>query len=162
MGKVVKILEKILDKMEPDSTIELEEIVYSKKHGHEICIMRLIGKNIFPKMTADEILSNPKARAGLSKEDLIKISQLDIQIKFKKNRLHIVEFDRNGTVVLEDEFLEKKRYSEKVISQDPMLLNKLNGSDSYRIGYRVGIKDGLSTLKQKQNVLGRFFGRLLK
>ncbi len=162
MGKVVKLLEKILDKVESDVTIELEEISFCKKYGHEICIMRLVGKNIFPKMSAEEILSNPKARAGLSKEDLITISQLDMQIKFKKNRLHVVEFERNGTVVLENEFLEKKRYSEKVISKDPVLLNQLNGNDSYRIGYRIGFKEGLSTAKQKQNALERFFGRFLK
>jgi len=50
-------LVKIINKVESDITIELEEIVFSKKHGHEICIMHFVGKNIFPKMTTEEISS---------------------------------------------------------------------------------------------------------
>lgn len=57
---------------------------YSKKYCHDICVMRLVGKNIFPLMTAEEILSSKSAMAGLSDEDLVKITRLDMEIKYKK------------------------------------------------------------------------------
>lgn len=154
MKNITNIWSKLLDKIESDVTLELDEIMFSKKHGHDVCIMHLIGKNTFPIMTTDEILSNPKARAGLSNDDLILITRLDMEIKRKKNNLRVVERDRNGTVVLSDETGERKRYSERLISLDPNLLDKLGGKDAHGIGYRVGFQDGFEAIKQKIN-LGR-------
>lgn len=153
MSAVVNFWSKLLNKIEPGVTLELDEIVYSKKHGHDICVMHLVGKNIFPKMPAEEILSNKQAMAGLSNEDLIKITRLDMEIKYKKNNLRVVEIDRNGMVLTENQFKERKRYSEKLIASDPSLQDQLNGRDGIRIGYRVGFKDGAKTTKYKQDFL---------
>ena len=118
MKNIVKIWTVLLEKLEPEVSLVLDDIVYDKKYGHEICVMRLVGKNIFPKMTTEEILDNPKARVGLSKEDIIIITRLDMEIKLKKAKLRIVEHDRNGIVVLENQYGERKRYSENDISSN--------------------------------------------
>ena len=152
MKNITNILTKLLDKIESDVTLELDEIKFSKKHGHDICVMHLIGKNTFPIMTADEILSNPKARAGLSNDDLILITRLDMEIKLKKNNLRVVERDRNGTVVLSNEAGERKRYAERLVSINTELLDKLNGKDAHGIGYRIGFQDGFAVIKQKINL----------
>lgn len=149
MKTVTTMWSKFLDKIEPDVTLELEEIKFSKKYGHDVCVMHLVGKNTFPVMTTEEILSNPKARAGLSKDDLILITRLDMEIKLKKQSLKIIEHDRNGTVVLLNDAGERKRYSDRIISSDPNLLNALDGKDAHSIGYRVGFQDGFETMKQK-------------
>jgi len=155
MKNVVKIWSKLLDKLEPEVSLELDDIIYDKKHGHEICVMRLIGKNIFPKMTAEEILDNPKARSGLSKEDVIIITRLDMEIKLKKAKLHMVEHNRNGTLVLENQYGNRKTYLENNISSNITLLENLNGKHAYSIGYRVGFKEGFKTILQKKNISGK-------
>ncbi len=78
MSVLLNFLTKITNKIETDSTIELDEIIFSRRHGHNICVMHVKGKNIFPKMTAEQILSNPTAMLGLGKKDLIRIAQLDV------------------------------------------------------------------------------------
>lgn len=155
MKNVVTIWSKLLDKLEPEVSLELDEIIYDKKYGHEICVMRLIGKNIFPKMTAEEILDNPKSRSGLSKEDIIIITRLDMEIKLKKDKLRMIEHKRNGTVVLENQYGNRKTYLENSISSNSKLLENLNGKHAYSIGYRVGFKEGFKTTHQKKNILGK-------
>ncbi len=153
MKNVVKIWSNLLDKLEPEISLELDEIIYDKRYGHEICVMRLIGKNIFPKMTAEEILDNQKARAGLSKEDIIIITRLDMEIKLKKAKLQMVEHNRNGTIVLENRYGNRKAYLENDISSNINLLENLNGRHAYSIGYRVGIKEGFKAINQKRSIL---------
>lgn len=164
MKNVVKLWSKLLDKLEPEVSLELDEIIYDKKYGHEICVMRLIGKNIFPKMTAEEILDNPKARAGLSKEDIIIITRLDMEIKLNKAKLRMVEHNRNGTVVIENKYGNRKTYLENNISSNGTLLENLNGKHAYSIGYRVGFKEGYKTIHQKKTILGKVkkFFKILK
>lgn len=155
MVKIEKFWNKFFDAIESEATLELEEIIYSKKHGHEICVMHLVGKNIFPKMTTEEILSNSKARAGLNKDDLITITRLDMEIQLKKNKLHLAEYDRNGTIVIENTQRERQRYSEIEIAANTEILNKLNGTEGYKIGYNIGLKEAKTIFAQKSSSRGR-------
>lgn len=160
MKRIANIWSKVLDKIDPEVTIELDEVIHSKKHGHEVCIMRLVGKNIFPIMSPEEILSNKKAMMGLSREDLITITRLDMKIKTEKDKLRLIEIDRNGTLVLEDSYVQK-RYSELLVASDVSILNRLIGKDAYRIGYRVGLKEGI-TLNQKKKITKKNIFSLLR
>lgn len=155
MGAVINMWNRFLTKIEPVVTFELDEIIYSKKHGHEVCIMHIVGKNIFPIMTAEEILSNEQAMVGLSHDDLIKITRLDMEIKYKRNILRVVEADRNGTVLVENQFRERIRYSEKLIVTSPEIQDKLNSRDAIGIGYRTGLREGLKIIKDKSTFLGK-------
>ncbi|MCD6040345.1 MAG: uncharacterized protein K0S27_1745 [Gammaproteobacteria bacterium] len=146
MRDVNKLCSTLLDKF------KLDKIIFSKKHGHKICVIKLVGKNISPKMTAEEILSNPKTKAGLNKEDLITITRLDMEIKLRKEKFQLVEYDRNGTVILQNERGERKTYSEQTLSTSPDLLNLMNGKDGHTIGYRVGFKNGFHTVHQKRDL----------
>src|SRR3990167_11210417 len=87
LSKIINVWSKIIDRLEPEVSLELEQIEFNERLGQYICVMHLVGKNIFPKMTTDEILSNPKARAGLSHEDLIEITKLDTQAKMEREKL---------------------------------------------------------------------------
>ena len=150
MGRVVEILSKVISKMEAEATLKLDQIIYSSKHGHEICIMHLVGKNIFPKMTTEEILSTPQSITGICREDLITIIRLDEKIKAQKNKLSVIESDRNGTFVIQDGFGQKKRYSGKLLSFDGTILDKLKGRDAFSMGYKIGFKEGCFTRLQKR------------
>jgi hypothetical protein len=144
VNKVVNFFGKLIEKADPDITLKLERVVYSKKHHQEICILQLVGKNIWPKMTPAEILSDPKASKGLSAEDLIQITRLDETIKHRHNTRRILEIDKNGTILLEGYTGEVKRYSEKYVSTHREMLQGLSSLDAHDLGYRVGFRDGLT------------------
>ena len=40
--------------------------------------MQIFGKNIFPKFTPEELLSNPSALVGLSAKNAVTITQLNL------------------------------------------------------------------------------------
>ncbi len=159
MQKVINFWTNMINRIDQDITIELDAIIYCNKRGHEICVMHLIGKNVFPKMTTDEILRNPKAMSGLSKEDLITIAQLDMQIKQRKHSLQVVEFDRNGTVVLEDQLRTRKRYSEKLLISQPEILDRIKGKDAFSLGYRIGYTNGNHLKKIKFSSMKKLFAK---
>ena len=63
-SNVISYFGALVKKLEPEYTLRLEDIIYSKSHGHEICVMQLVGKSAFPKYTTEELLSNPRAMIG--------------------------------------------------------------------------------------------------
>lgn len=71
--------------------------------------------------------------------------------------MRLIEIDRNGTALFEDQFKNRVRYSEKVIVSSPEMQDKLTGRDGIKIGYRVGFKDGAKVQGEKQ----AFFKRIL-
>lgn len=141
------VFKSIISKLEPEYTLRLVEIVYSKAHGHEICVMQLVGKNAFPKYTAEEILSDPGAMIGLSPQDAVTITHLDYSIKERKKRYSIMEIDRNGTVLMQNPDGDINRYSERTISSQREILSHMHPEDAHDLGYRVGFKDGIYARK---------------
>lgn len=155
MGVAINFIAKLLNTNDSVITLELDDIVFSKKHGHEICVMRIVGKNIFPKMTTEEILSNKQAMAGLSKEDLIRITKLHMEIKYNKDKLQLIEINRNGSVLLENRYKERVRYSENRIISDAKLQDKLMGSAALSLGYRFGLKHHINVLRQRSGFINK-------
>lgn len=153
MGKVVNLISSMINKTEDNITLRLVAVEFSKRLGHEICVMQLVGKNVFPKMTTSELLSDPKALIGLSSADIISIVRLDEKIKERITKNQILEIDQNGTIVLLSIDGTEKRYSEKFISSNRDLLNTIPSLDAHDIGYRVGFKDGLSINEKKKGAL---------
>lgn len=147
MAKILNFIKTILDKNET-ITLRLVELEYSARHGHEICVIQLINRNIFPKLTAEEILSNRNMMLGLPPEDIIFITRLDAKIKQRKEEMKVLEVDKNGTIVLVSSNGKVKRYSEKKISMTPEIVSKMNSLDAMSLGYRVGFKDGLNCFKK--------------
>src|SRR5687768_7435016 len=99
-SNIISYLGRLVNKLEPEYTLKLEDIIYSKSHGHEICVMQLVGKSAFPKYTAEELLSDPGAMIGLSPLDAVTITRLDYKIKERKRKCQVLEIDRNGTILL--------------------------------------------------------------
>ncbi len=147
MAKIFSFIKTLLDKNE-NITLRLVELEYSSKHGHEICVMQLIGKNIFPKFTTEEILSNRNIMIGLPPEDIIFITRLDSKIQEIKKEMKVLEIDRNGTILLSSSDKKIKRHSEKKISMDSDMISKMNSIDAHNLGYRVGFKDGINLQKK--------------
>lgn len=158
--KIINFFSHLINRIEPEFTFRLVDIVYSPKHGHEICVMQLSGKNIFPKFTTEEILSNPSALLGLSSKDAVKITQLDYLIKERKKKCQVLEVDKNGTVLLMNSFGKTTRYSEKYISSNRELLNTMKSDDAHDLGYRVGFRDGFEIKKLKQKATNLFRDKL--
>lgn len=146
---VVSFLGGLIKKVEPTYTIKLIDIVYSKAHGHEICILQLVGKNTFPKYTTSELLADPEAMIGMSPLDAATIAILDCRIKERKGKQKVLEIDRNGTVLLRDSAGVERRYSERLVSADREMIRSLESEDAHDLGYRVGFNDGLDIKKYK-------------
>lgn len=155
MGAVASFISRLLNTSDSVITLELDDVIFSKKHGHEICIMRIVGKNIFPKMTTEEILENKQAMLGLSKDDLIAITKLHMEIKHNKDKLKLVEINRNGTVLFENKYKERIKYSESRIISDGKLQDKLEGSAALSLGYRFGLRQHIRILRQKGNLVSK-------
>lgn len=161
---VINFLSHFVNHIEPQYTLRLQSIEFSPKHGHEICVMQLVGKNSFPKYTAEEIISDPKVMVGLSPQDAVYITQLDHIIKERKKKCRVLEIDCNGSIVLQDEKGRIKRYSERSISSNRELLNSMSGRDAHDLGYRVGFKDGLAVtryMKQAKKTIKEKIRRLI-
>ena len=152
-GKVVNFLTHVMADIDSKYTFRLVDIVYSSKHGHEVCVMQLTGKNAFPKYTTEELLSNPKAMLGVSAQDAVAIAQLNYRIKERKNKSLILEIDSNGSVLIKDSAGHIKRYSEKYISSTRYILKTMLPEDAHDIGYRVGFKEGFSIKAMKKHTL---------
>lgn len=150
-SNVLSYLGGLINKLEPEYTLRLDDIIYSKAHGHEICVMHLVGKNAFPKYTTEELLSDPNAMKGLSPEDAVIIARLDYIIKERRNKFEVLEVDRNGTVLLRDASGKTERYSEKKISSDRELIKRMGSEDAHNLGYRVGFKEGANLKKYKNS-----------
>lgn len=149
-NNVIAYLGNMVRKLEPEFTLRLVDIVYSKSHGHEICVMHLTGKNAFPKCTTEELLADPKAMIGLSPMDAITITRLDYAIRERKRKLQVLEVDRNGTILLRDSSGRECRYSEKLISSQRDMIKDFNSEDAHDLGYRVGFREGFSAKKYKK------------
>ncbi len=146
-NNIISYIGRLVSKLEPEYTIRLANIVYSKSHGHEICIMQLTGKNAFPKYTAEELLADPKAMIGLSPQDAVSITRLDQIIKDRKGKYRVLEIDKNGTIVLRDSSGRENRYSENLISSKREIIKDLTSEDAHDLGYRVGFKEGFNARK---------------
>ncbi|CAM4376097.1 MAG: hypothetical protein LEGION0403_FIIPPAGN_02055 [Legionella sp.] len=152
---IKSFLGHLVSKIEPEYTLRLEDIIYSKKHGHEVCVMQLVGKNAFPQYTTEELLSDPNALKGINPLDAIEITKLHYTIKERKRKLKVLEVDRNGTIVLRDSSGKEQRYSERQLSSSRELIKEMMSEDAHDLGYRVGFKDGLfarKTIKEKKTV----------
>lgn len=148
--KVIDFVSYLVNRLEPDYTLRLVGVEFSQKHGHEICIMQLSGKNVFPKYTPQEILSNPKGMVGLSPQDAVTISKLDDIIQKRKKQSKVLEVDKNGSIVLKMSSGRTQRFSENYISTYRRdVLQSMRPEDAHDLGYRVGFKEGASIQQQK-------------
>ncbi|WP_419421552.1 hypothetical protein ACNVED_16325 (plasmid) [Legionella sp. D16C41] len=136
-------------------SLRLIDIIYSKSHKSEVCIVQLIGKNVFPTYTAKAILSDKRLFNSFSREDLLLIKELDTKINEREKRRTVLEVDMCGTILLKDSKGNIKRYAEKLISTDQELLESLDSVDAFSIGYRVGYKDGKNDISQKFKIKNR-------
>lgn len=162
-NKIIDFFSYLINKIEPEYTLRLRSVEYSQKHGHEICVMQLAGKNAFPKYTTQELLSNPKAMIGLSPQDAVTITKLDYIIKERQKKSQILEIDKNGTILLKDTTGKIKRYSEKYISSNRRdLLKTMKAEDAHDLGYRVGFRNGFETKKYKKQIKSLFSDKLKK
>ena len=149
-SNVISYFGGLVNKLEPEYTLRLEDIIYSKSHGHEICVMQLVGKSAFPKYTTEELLSNPSAMIGLSPQDAVTITRLDYTIKERKRKYQVLEVDRNGTILLRDSSGKECRFSEKHISSTRKMIKDMRSEDAHDLGYRVGFREGVNAKKYKK------------
>lgn len=160
--KVVDFFSNLVSRVEPEYTFKLVGVEYSKKHGHEVCVMQLTGKNTFPKLTPQEILSNSKSLNGLSPTDASAITALNFLILERMKKQKVLEVDKNGTIVLVDHFGNLKRYSERYISKTRNILTNMHPEDAHDLGYRVGFRDGLSIAEGKKQAKNSLTKKILK
>ena len=160
--KIINFFSHWVDKVEPEFTFRLVDIIYSEKHRHEICVMQIVGKNIFPKFTPEELLSNPSALVGLSSKDAVTIAQLNHLIQDRKKNCEVLEIDKNGTILLRDSFGRVVRYAEKYISSNRELLSSLKSDDAHDLGYRVGFIDAFEVKKFKKQATSLFKNKIRK
>ncbi len=133
---------------------------HSRKHGHDICIVQVIHKNIWPELTAKEIIQNPDLIKNFSPEDLVKIAKIDSKIETEMNQsaYKVLEFNHDQTVLIQQ---TGKAYVHSVscesIAQNKMILRRLNSEDAYCIGYMNGTNQVQKTREaiQKMSRFGK-------
>lgn len=161
-SNVISYFGNLVNKLEPEYTIRLEDIIYSKSHGHEICVMQLVGKSAFPKYTTEELLSDPSAMIGLSPKDAVAITRLDYEIKERKRKYQVLEIDRNGTILLRDSSGKECRFSEKNISSTREMIKDMRSEDAHDLGYRVGFREGVNSKKYKKQASKDIKSKIMK
>jgi hypothetical protein len=161
-SNVISYFGNIVNKLEPEYTLRLDDIIYSKSHGHEICVMQLVGKNAFPKYTAEELLSDPNAMVGLSSQDAVLITRLDYTIKERKKKYQVLEVDRNGTILLMDSSGQERRYSERHISSTREMIKEMVSEDAHDLGYRVGFREGFNARKYTKQISNNIRSKLMR
>ncbi|MFA5958996.1 MAG: hypothetical protein WC785_00590 [Tatlockia sp.] len=161
-SNVISYFGNLVNKLEPQYTLRLDDIIYSKSHGHEICVMQLVGKSAFPKYTTQELLSNPNAMIGLSPQDAVTITRLDYTIKERNRKYQVLELDRNGTILLRDFSGKECRFSEKHISSTRTMIKDMRSEDAHDLGYRVGFREGLHAKKYKKQASKEFRAKIMR
>ncbi|MBA3537312.1 MAG: hypothetical protein H0T84_12000 [Tatlockia sp.] len=161
-NNVVSFFSNLINKVEPEYTWRLVDIIYSKKHGHEICVMHLAGKSAFPKFTTEELLSDPHAMKGISALDAVSITKLDHIIKERKKKSIVLEIDKNGTILLRDSAGNEHRYAEKFVSSNREMIYDLQSQDAHDLGYRVGFRDGINVKNLKKQISSNIKNKILK
>ena len=149
-NNIVSFLGGLIKGVEPQYSINLIDIIYSKSHGHEICVLQLVGKNSFPKYSAAELIASPESMVGMSPKDAVAIATLDCRIKERVGKHKVLEIDRNGTILLRDSSGKEKRYSECMLSSNREMIKHLDSEDAHDLGYRVGFRDGIDCKKIKR------------
>lgn len=162
MENVKDFIQYLLKSNDDSDSLKLIDFFYSSSHSEEVCRVQLIGKNIFPIYTTDEILKSKKLFDAFSKEDLLKIKEIDLRIKERTTRNTVLEIDLNGTILLKDGRGRIKRYAERLISSDKEMIASLNSHDAHSLGYRVGYKDGLNATNEKAKLKKTKFKATLK
>tara|TARA_Y100000588_G_C14244626_1_gene920884 strand:- start:673 stop:1176 length:504 start_codon:yes stop_codon:yes gene_type:complete len=144
MQKNVKDFFQYLIKSDSEKdSLKLIDIIYSKFHNSEVCLVQLAGKNAFPVYKTSEILNNKKILNAFSREDILLVKDLDNKIKEREKKHKILEVNPNGTILLKNAKGQIKRYAEKFISSNPSFIDSLASQDAHSIGYRVGYRDGI-------------------
>lgn len=127
---------------QPKVTLKFCRVIYCPHKKQELCAMQLIGKNSFPHYSPYKILSTKHLLRAISAEDAVIITRLDEKIRRRHRQCRVLETDRNGTILIEDEFGKVQRLAEVLAAKDPELLAKLDGLHAYNLGYRMGQKNG--------------------
>lgn len=138
---------------------KLIDIIYSDKHNHKICLIQSTGKNIFLKLSAQDIINNPDLLLSLSPRDIVSIARLDDEIEYmtKAHPITIKEIVR-GEEKSEPKFIISKIGKENLIrlSLNEIISQELTFSfkkeDIYRIGYLKGVSDEKDLMSQKEKV----------
>jgi hypothetical protein len=127
-------------------TLKFCRMIYCPTRKHELCVMQLIGKNSFPTYSPYEILSTNHLLRSINAEDAVVITRLDEKIRRRHRQCKVLEVDRNGTILIEDDKGKVQRLAEVLIAKDPAFLAKLDGLNAYNLGYRMGLRGGVKPL----------------
>lgn len=152
MGNVRDFIQYLLKADDNSESLKLVDVIYSKSYLEEVCRVQLVGKNIFPIYRTDEILKNKKLLNAFSKEDLLRIKEIDLHIKERAKKNTVLEIDLNGTILLRDSRGRVKRYAERLVSSNHEMIASLSSHDAHSLGYRVGYRDGTNVATEKNKL----------
>lgn len=147
---LIRYISSWINKLTPQFPLQLKEVIFSEQHGHNMCIIQHMKKSIQPLYSPHEILSTPELLDDFSPQDAVIISQLDFEIRQKKQCLKVTEIDINGSVVLAEQDGTKRRYSERYFLQAKELIHRMQSSDAFDLGYRIGHRLGKELLQKQQ------------
>ncbi len=119
-------------------TLQLERFLYSKKHRHEVCVMRVIGTSNYVKYTPEEILTNRQLKKFVDPDHLLLIKEAHDRIKREQHAIAIEAEDRNGKVHLSSG--ETVHIDE--LDKDSSIISLLGNRDIYDIAHSKGFSQG--------------------
>lgn len=138
-----------------DVTFKLVAIHFSKKHGHDICVLQMLGRNVFTELDPRQIVATPEILNSLSPSDTIEVGRLieRLEAEMEQGCYRLLE------VALEnsdqpDKFIatkigiaECKVFSLNDINVNSSLLKKLKPEEAFYLGTHKATLDFLSEMK---------------
>lgn len=124
--------------------LKLSHITYSKRLGYEICIVQVIGKNIFSEFEAQYLITQPRILNGFSHQDVVRITLLAAQIKnaltqksYHIREMHSYHSPKKNIVIVEQigEPASLKAFSLSQIEENKELLNRFTSNEAFVLGH---------------------------
>ncbi len=137
----------LINERTPSNNFRFCSTKFSRKHGHDICVIQVKGKSIYPEFTAAEIINNPELLLEFSREDVVTITKIHMHIEYlKKNKMYsICEMPlRQKDNIFIIQKVGDKNYNSinsSMFSRNIDFLENFSSIDAYNFGYVNGVKE---------------------
>lgn len=135
--------------------LKLSHVAFSRRFGHEICVIQVIGKNAFAEFEAEYLINHPNILKAFAHEDVVTITKLAEEVKqnLQAKTCKIREIPYPNTeelIVIEEAGMSNFRaVTLSDISSDEGFLNRFKPRDAFQLGY---IKANSDFVKEKQAI----------
>lgn len=142
--KFFKYIREAFYEIDKEYPLILDDMIFSKKYMHDVCVLRVVGTETYLKVTPSEIISQPKFYNSIPPAHLLAIKELNDRVNQDKMKNSIIEEDCSGNFYLKSGDILHIDNADK----NHPLLENLERRDIYRIAWEKG--EGSSRRNNKE------------